>query len=173
MSDDDLSRWTLAGLARGAVIATLALATGAAMGYVVAHEPTPRPASSSSSSGPPPAPLAPPDEAKILAPLAIGGALGDFTILEIRPIDGDGLMKIVCEKDRGFVSLVVALRAEDGPAPPAEAPPYAVFYGTRNATSSEGERLAIALADILRKNGAKPPRKMRPFTPKPRPEPTL
>jgi hypothetical protein len=40
---DSPSRWTLHGLARAALIAAVALGTGAALGYLVAHEPVPEP----------------------------------------------------------------------------------------------------------------------------------
>jgi hypothetical protein len=51
---DSASRWTRRGLARAALIAAVALGTGAALGYLVAHEPVPQPPSPSPSAPPRP-----------------------------------------------------------------------------------------------------------------------
>jgi hypothetical protein len=49
---DSPSRWTRRGLARAALIAAVALGTGAALGYLVAHEPVPQPPSPSAPPRP-------------------------------------------------------------------------------------------------------------------------
>lgn len=142
--------WSLAGLVRAAVIAAISIGVGAGMGYLIAHEPGPgevrpqpveqRPASAV--------------ELALVAPLGPGVALADFVVTEILPVSDAGALRVVCERGDVGVALDVALAAEGGPAPPAVTGRYAIYYTLRGATPAEGERLAVALAAVLRQHEA-------------------
>jgi hypothetical protein len=103
------------------------------------------------------APHASDAELAILSPLREGGTLGEFLVAEIRPVGGDGTLQIVCRREGATVRLDVALAADGGPSPPAVAGPYAVFYALENAAPADGQRLALALALILKTNAFVPP----------------
>ncbi len=157
--------WSARGLARAAGIAAFAASVGAGMGYLIAHEPVPH-TGKEEETRPPRPPPAGDAELALLAPLREGGALGDFAVTEIDAVGADGLLHLVCTKASAKVKLDVALKAEGGPAPPALAGRYAVFYATEGASSAEGDALARALAAILEANAASPaPPKMAPFVP--------
>ena len=161
MTDDDARRWTRRGAVRAAGIAAVALGTGAALGYVVAHEPTPH------DAGPRAAPR--PDEAEraLLSPLHEGSTIEGFDLAEIHPIGDDGVLRIVCRRARAAVRFEIALAAPDGPAPARVAGPYALRFTLENATPADGDRLTSALAAILRANAATPPPpRLAPFAPR-------
>ncbi|MDI1431122.1 hypothetical protein [Polyangium sorediatum] len=122
------------------------------------------------SSRPAPAPRpAGPAELALVAPLAPGSTLDGFAVREIRAVQ-DGVLTLVCEKDRAAVRLSVALAVDDGPTPPAFAGKYAVFYSARGSDPADGERLAKALAAILEKHPDVPvPPGMTSFVPTPIP----
>lgn len=104
-----------------------------------------------------------------MAPLVPGARLGGYEVREIHAIEG-GQLTLVCAKDRATVRLSIALAADEGPAPPATAGRYAVFYSLRNAPPEDGERLAKALADVLGKHtDLPPPAGLTAFSPKPIP----
>ncbi len=144
------SSWTLAAVARAATIAAIAAGTGAALGYLVAHEPAPPPRRQA-----PPA-AAPAPELALLAPLREGGALGGFDVAEIHPIGDDGVLRLVCRKRRSAVRLAVALATDGGAPPAATAGRYAVYFTLENGDPADGERLASALAAVLQANAAVP-----------------
>jgi hypothetical protein len=117
----------------------------------------------------PPAPPKPPTQAElaILAPLTKGSPLGGWEVSRIEGIDR-GALRVVCVKDRAVVRLYVALSVDGGPAPPATAGQYSVFYSLKDATPEDGERLAKELAAVVEKNsGAPPPPGIAPFVPRP------
>ncbi len=149
--------WTWQGLARAATIAAVAAGTGAALGYLVAHEPAPRAQSAPTAK----APVVTPEQA-LLSPLREGSVLAGFDVAEIHGIGDDGVLRIVCRKARTAVRLDVALAADGGAAPAVRGGPYAVFYTVENVAPAEGERLAAALAAVLAANaGAPPPASLR------------
>ncbi|UQA56285.1 hypothetical protein [Polyangium aurulentum] len=120
---------------------------------------------------PPPPPPRPagPEELALVAPLVPGARLEDFEVREVRAVQG-GVLTLVLAKDRATVRLSVALAEDGGPAPPALAGRYAVFYSLRNAQPEDGERLARALARILDKHADVPaPPGLGPFVPSPIP----
>jgi hypothetical protein len=166
---DAISQWTRRGLGRAAVIAAVAVGTGAGLGYLVAHEPKPKEAASHASSQA--APVAPPEERAMVEPLTVGAKLEDFDVVEIRPIGDDGLLRMACRKGNATVRLQVGLVAEDGPPPPAVAGPYAIYYGGESAVGDEGERLALALAKVIGARNASPPSKLKAFVPRSHPRP--
>jgi len=159
-----VSGWTLAGLARAAIVAGISVGIGAGLGYLIAHEPAPQ------RGGAPPVkrPAAGPAELALLAPLGPGSALLDFEVAEIHAVGDEGTLRVVCGRGEAIVALDVGLVAEAGPSPPARAGQYAIFYNTlKSATPREGERLAVALAAILEQNAAAPiPPGMTAYTPK-------
>jgi hypothetical protein len=136
------------------------------------NEPHPAPAGPGSGAAAPASAEAPPRPASpaelaIVAPAVAGSPLGDFTIAEIQGT-ARGLIEVTCEKGRARVVLSIALAAEGGPAAPASAGRYAVFYSLRDAQPEDGERLAAALAKILEANRAVPPPPgLLPFVPRP------
>ncbi|EYF08133.1 hypothetical protein [Chondromyces apiculatus] len=162
-SDAQASRWTLLGIGRAVFVASIALGSGAGLGTLIT-----RPPSSEAAGEAPPAPVpAGAAERAILAPLAEGASLGDFEVLDIQAVNAEGAVRLHCVRDRAKVRLDVALVTEDGPEPPAFTDRYAVFYSLKNASPEDGERLARALAEILKKNESAPtPPGMKPFTPK-------
>ena len=120
----------------------------------------------------PPAPPRAPttEELALLAPLTKGSSLAGWEIIRIEGTDR-GALRVVCAQKRSLVRLYVALASDDGPAPPAAAGKFAVFYSLKDASAQDGERLATELAAILEKNkDAPPPPGMTPFQPRP-PEP--
>jgi len=162
-ADGAPSYWTWSGLARSAAIAGVAIGTGAALGYLVAHEPVPQTAAPHAAAVP-----LPEAERALLSPLHEGDALGGFAVTEIHAVGDDGVLRILCRKGRAAVRLEVALAGEGGPPPPAIAGRYAVFYAIENADAADGERLAVALAAILQANAAvPPPPRLTPFAPRP------
>jgi hypothetical protein len=149
------------------------LAIAALLGMAACRDAPSGPASASASSAAnnalPPEPPRPasPAELAVIAPAAPGGKLLDFDIREVRGVQR-GVMEVHCEKGAARVVLSIALAAPGGPAPPAEAGRYGVFYSLRGASPEDGERLAKALAELLGKNSAaKVPEGMGPFVPRP------
>ena len=109
-------------------------------------------------------------EMALIAPLTKGSSLGGWDVLRVEGVD-QGTLRVVCVNGRSVVRLDVALAADGGPAPPATAGKYAVFYSLKDASPEDGERLAKELARVVEKNAAAPPPPgMTPFVPKP-PEP--
>ncbi len=128
-------------------------------------DPPPVPSATAARSVERPPPPAGPAELALIAPLTVGGALGDFTVREVQAVQ-KGVLNIVCVKDRSTVRLWIALGSENGPQPPAEADKYAIYYSVRNADSSDAERLAKALAEIVGKHSDVPvPQGMTEFVP--------
>ncbi len=108
-------------------------------------------------------------ELALVAPLAPGSALLDFSIREIRAVDR-GRLRVVCVKDRAVVRLDVALLDPEGALPPASAGRYAVFYSLRGAAEEDGDRLARKLARVIERHPeAPPPPGMTTFVPEARP----
>jgi hypothetical protein len=134
------------------------------------HRPAPGPATSASAAraeAPPPPPSA--EELALIAPLAAGSELEGFELREVHGV-ADGVLRLVCVKQKATVRLDIALADEDGPMPPAQAGKYAVFYGARNALPEDADRLAKRLAKVLATHQeAPPPRGMGKFVEKPRP----
>ncbi|HZF48507.1 MAG TPA: hypothetical protein VE093_07665 [Polyangiaceae bacterium] len=123
---------------------------------------------SGAPSGRAPAPPRPAtaEEMALLAPLEKGTSLGGWEVLRIEGTDR-GALRVVCVKGRALVRLYVALATDGGPAPPATAGRYAIFYSLKDATAEEGERLATELAAVIKKNqAAPPPAGMTPFEPR-------
>lgn len=114
-------------------------------------DPSPVSSSKAVPPAPPPAGPAGPEELALIAPLVIGSKLGDYEITKIHAIH-KGVLEIVCRHDRSQVRLSIALLSEKGPAPPAQAGKYAVFYSLRNGDPAEAERLAKSLAEIVEKH---------------------
>ena len=167
-----MTRAAARSLARALALAALSLAVGAGLGLVLAREPAPPPGRD--GGGPPKPRPAGPAERALLAPLTEGSPLGGFEVREIHAVSAEGLLRVICVQGRAVVRLNVALAApaDDGPAPPAVAGRYAIFYSLKNASPEEGERLAVELSTVLKANAAAPaPPGLSPFTPKPR-EPT-
>ena len=129
----------------------------------------PAPPATSSRPAPPPRPAGP-AELALVAPLTPGGTLEGFTVREIFAVE-NGVLTLVCAKDRAVVRLSIALAADGGPAPPALAGKYAVFYSARGKSDpQDAERLARALAAILEKHPDVPvPPGMTSFVPTPIP----
>lgn len=151
---------------------TAALAIGAALALGACSDAPPSSGSASAPSGSAASPEVPPRPASaaelaIVAPAAPGGKLEDYEIREVRGVN-KGTLEVHCEKGGARVVLTIALAAEGGPAPPASTERYAVFYSLRGATPEDGDRLARALAALLKKNAAAaPPAGMGSFVPKP------
>jgi hypothetical protein len=149
--------WTLRRLAKGVAIGCVALGIGAGLVYGVAHQPEPPavadagPPPSAAAGRPRPADAGAPERA-LLSPLVEGAALGDFEVKEMHAVGPEGILRVVCRKGRAVVRLDVALLGEEGPEPPAVSGRYAIFYSLRNASPEEGELLARALAEVLKKN---------------------
>lgn len=121
----------------------------------VQAEPAPRPASA--------------EELSLVSPIVKGSLLAGFQVREIQAVR-DGVMRVVCGKDKAIVRLDIALVDDDGVVPPATAGKFAVFYSLRGALPEEGEGLARKLADVLVAHaGAPPPPGMTKFRPKERP----
>lgn len=119
--------------------------------------------------------VAPPgaEELSLIAPLTRGADLGGFTIRDVRGVER-GSMLLVCAKGSAVVRLEVALATDDGPAAPATAGRYAIFYSLRGAAPEDGERLAKKLAEVIKGHpDVAPPKGMTPFAPKPKPGITL
>lgn len=129
------------------------------------------PGSATASRRPPPPPSA--EELALIAPIQKDSDLGGFVVRDVRGVE-DGVMRLVCAKDRAVVRLDVALLSEDGPAPPAMAGRYAIYYSLKNAAPDEGELLAKKLAAVIAAHADLPaPKGMTPFVPKPDPGSTL
>ena len=175
--------WSMRGLARALAVACVALLAGAGTGYRLTHERPPDPrgddrrgAASATTivsaatvvdhqpASPPRAAPAGDAELALVAPLRQGGRRGDYVVAEIDGVDARGLVHVEAHRGVAVVKLVVALRADDGPSPPAVAGRYAVFYSTEGTSTNDAEQLARALAVILEANAAKPaPPGMKPF----------
>src|SRR4051812_33082616 len=113
------------------------IGVGYATNLLGTHKPGPR----VPAPEPPPPPTA--DELALVAPLAPGAPLEDYTIAEIYRVD-PGVMRVLCTKDAGRVQLDISL-AGDGRAP-VNIGPYAIFYAIDKAPDADGQRLAKALA---------------------------
>lgn len=125
--------------------------------------------STSTPTAPPPAPPAGAEELALVAPLVVGGSLGDFEVIEVQALQ-KGVLNIVCRKGRSIVRLWIALASEKGPEPPAQMGKYAVFYSVRSGDPADAERLAKALAEIVGKHSDVPvPKGMTEFVPAPIP----
>lgn len=113
----------------------------------------PAPASSSrpAPTALPPAQPAGAEELALVAPLVVGSKLGTHEITKIHAIH-KGVLEVHCRHERSQVRLSIALFSEKGPAPPAQADKYAIFYSVRGGDSAEGERLAKSLAEIVEKH---------------------
>jgi len=127
-----------------------------------------------SGGAPRPAPVpAGAEELALVAPLAPGSELGGYQVRAIHGVQ-DGVMRLVCVKDRATVRLDVALVDDDGPQPPATAGRYAVFYSLKGAVPEDGLGLAEALAKVVAAHQDAPaPRGMRKFVPSEKPGTTL
>ncbi len=118
---------------------------------------------------PPPAPTAGAEELALVAPIVVGGSLGDFEVIEVQALQ-KGVLNIVCRKGRSVVRLWISLASDKGPEPPAQAGKYAVFYSVSSGDPAEAERLTKALAGIVGKNSDVPvPKGMTEFVPAPIP----
>jgi hypothetical protein len=105
-------------------------------------------------------------ELALVAPLAPGSRLADYEVVRIEGVER-GALRVVCAKEQAVVRLDVALAADDGPPPPATAGRYAIFWNAHDAPLDEAERLAKALAEVVKKNaGAPVPEGLGPFTPR-------
>jgi hypothetical protein len=103
----------------------------------------------------------------VIAPLARGSSLGGWEVLRVEGTDR-GALRVVCVKERAVVRLYIALATDGGPAAPATAGRFAIFYSLRDATPEEGERLATELAAVIKKNGdVPPPAGLTAFEPRP------
>lgn len=110
------------------------------------------------------------EEMAIVAPLTKGSTLGGWDVVRVEGTDR-GALRVVCVQKRSVVRLYIALASDDGPAPPAVAGKFAIFYSLKDASAEDGERLATELAAVIKKNkDAPPPPGMTPFQPRP-PEP--
>lgn len=121
-------------------------------------KPTADPAPVASSTAAPPAPPTPPpagpagpEELALVAPLVVGSKLGNYEVTKIHAIH-KGVLELVCRREQARVHLSIALLSENGPAPPAQAGKYAVFYSLRNGDPADAERLAKSLAEIVEKH---------------------
>ena len=109
--------WTLAGLVRAATVAIIAIGVGAGLGYLIAHQPAPKPAGVEHERPR----LAGAAELALVAPLVPGSALADFEIAEIQAMSAEGVLRVMCQRGEASVALDVGLVADDGPTPPAVA----------------------------------------------------
>jgi hypothetical protein len=94
-------------------------------------------------------------ELALLSPLRPGGLLAGWRVIEIQGIES-GVLGVVVSKDDGLVQLIVGLASEDGPAAPASAGRFDVYYSARRTLPDEARSLANALADVLRNNQSVP-----------------
>jgi hypothetical protein len=150
--------WSREVVARGVVIACVALGVGGALGWLVAHEPAPRET-----------PRAPAGDAELalVAPLRVGAALGTYRVDAIDAVVG-GALRVTCSRGTSVVRLDVALRSDAGPEAPATAGPFAVFYSSPDGDAPAAEALAKALAGVIGKNAEAAPPGLAPFAPDPR-----
>jgi hypothetical protein len=126
---------------------------------------TDAPRGSAEAEAPPRPPS--PEEQALVTKLLPDNKLEDFAVREVHGADHSPL-EIVCVKDAARVVLSIARSVEGGPAAPASAGPYAVFYSVRGTGSDEGERLAKALAKRLEANLSAPvPAGLGPFVVRP------
>lgn len=161
----EVSTWSVRGLVVAALIGCIAVGAGAFAGYRVAHV---EGLEEKADAGPPRPRPAGAAERALVAPLAEKGTLGGFEVQEIQAVNHEGVVRVVLAKGRAVVRLDVGLLAEEGPVPPAEAGRYAIFYSLKNATPEEGEQLARALGEVVKKNdaaGVAVPAGMVPFVP--------
>ena len=129
------------------------------------------PGSATVKRPPPPPPSA--EELAIIAPLERGAEIAGFVVRDVRGVE-NGVMRLVCAKDEAVVRLDIALTADEGPAPPATAGPYAIYYSLKGATPEDGDRLARKLAAVIAAHAdAARPKGMTPFVPKEKPATTL
>lgn len=125
--------------------------------------------STTAPASPQPAPPAGAEELALVAPIVVGGSLGDFEVIEVQALQ-KGVLNIDCRKGRSVVRLWIARASDKGPEPPAEAGKYAVFYSVRSGDPADAEGLAKALAEIVGKHSDVPvPKGMTEFVPAPIP----
>lgn len=107
------------------------------------------------------------EEMAVIAPLTKGSSLAGWEVVRVEGSER-GAIRVVCVQKRAIVRLYIALAADDGPAPPATAGKFAIFYSLKDASAEDGERLATELAAVIEKNkNAPPPPGMTPFQPRP------
>jgi hypothetical protein len=107
------------------------------------------------------------EEMAVIAPLTKGSSLAGWEVVRVEGSER-GALRVVCVQKRAVVRLYIALAADDGPAPPATAGKFAIFYSLKDASAEDGERLATELAAVIEKNkDAPPPPGMTPFQPRP------
>jgi hypothetical protein len=94
-------------------------------------------------------------ELALIAPLAPGSALEDYTISAVHPVE-NGVLRVVCVRDKSRVQLDIALPGS-GALAAADAGRYAIFYSLDNAPEAEGQRLAKALAKNIHNEVPTPP----------------
>lgn len=106
-----------------------------------------------------------PEELALVAPLVVGGSLDGFEVFEIQAVR-NGVLNVMCRKDRTTVRLWIALDSDKGPEPPAVAGQYAVFYSVPRGGDADVERLAKELAQMVEKHADLPaPKGMTAFVP--------
>jgi len=115
----------------------------------------------------PPAPTA--ADLALLSPLKPGETLAGWQVTEIQGIES-GVLGVVVSRNQSSVRLIVALASDEGPAAPASAGRFAVYYSARRTLPDDARSLAGALADVLSKNQGVPvPSGLGPFNPAPKP----
>jgi hypothetical protein len=113
-------------------------------------------------SGPKKPRTAGPDELALIAPLAPGSALENYSIEAVHPVE-HGVLRVVCLKDQSRVQLDIALRGGQPPAT-ADNGRYVVYYGMENAPETDAQALAKALAEKIH-GDREPPAGMTIFVP--------
>lgn len=103
-----------------------------------------------------------PDELALIAPLAPGSALENYSIAAVHPVE-HGVLRVVCVKDKSRVQLDIALRGGQ-PPPTADNGRYVVYYGMEDAPESDAQALAKALASRIHAE-REPPAGMTIFVP--------
>jgi hypothetical protein len=128
-----------------AVIAAITLAAGAGVGYLVGHEGPPTRAAVTS-----------PEVRALLAPLAIGGDLGGFTIADIGPVD-HGVVRIDLTRgaEKHALGIALAVAPDAGPPPPLSVGRYALFYFGPAGAALDAP--LARLGDVLRAHADLPP----------------
>ncbi len=95
------------------------------------------------------------DELAFIAPIAPGALLEQYKIEEVHPVE-NGVLRVVCAKDKARVQLDVALQGENV-RPASYTGRYAIFYSLENAPESDGQLLAKALAGHVHSEMPPPP----------------
>lgn len=104
-------------------------------------------------------PVATDAELAVVAPLRAGSRLGDWDVARITSVLRDGFHIVLTRGDRRAV-IQVALAAEGGGMPPpCVAPPYAVYYSSRDLRHDDalGVQLCQRVCAIVEKNRKVPP----------------